>query len=123
MQAVKIEPMRGSLELREKRDCAPSRTQSERSTPGTRRKDPPRGMPHRMTRPHRPAFDEFLRWAGHAPCVPVFRQLTGDGLTPVSAFARIERSPPSFLFESVIGGEKVGRYSFLGTEPFLRRSE
>ena len=51
--------------------------------------------------------------------MPVFRQLTGDGLTPVSAFRRIERSAPSFLFESVIGGEKVGRFSFLGTEPFL----
>ena len=55
-----------------------------------------------------------------APLVPVYRQLTGDGLTPVSAFGRIERSAPSFLFESVIGGEKVGRFSFLGTEPFLR---
>jgi anthranilate synthase component 1 len=50
--------------------------------------------------------------------VPVYRQLTGDGLTPVSAFCRVERAAPSFLFESVIGGEKVGRYSFLGTEPF-----
>jgi anthranilate synthase component 1 len=70
--------------------------------------------------PHRPAFEGFVRLAGQAPCVPVFRQLTGDGLTPVSAFRRIERSAPSFLFESVIGGEKVGRFSFLGTEPFLR---
>ncbi len=51
--------------------------------------------------------------------MPVYRQLTGDGLTPVSAFRRVERSAPSFLFESVIGGEKVGRFSFLGTEPFL----
>jgi anthranilate synthase component 1 len=68
---------------------------------------------------HRPRFDDFLRWAAQAPCVPVFRQLTGDGLTPVSAFRRIERAAPSFLFESVIGGEKVGRFSFLGTEPFL----
>ncbi|MGZ3395286.1 MAG: hypothetical protein ACXWPK_14685 [Isosphaeraceae bacterium] len=32
----------------------------------------------------------------------------------------MERGAPSFLFESVIGGEKVGRFSFLGTEPFLR---
>jgi len=69
---------------------------------------------------HRPTFEEFTRWAGTAPCVPVYRQLTGDGLTPVSAFGRIERAAPSFLFESVIGGEKVGRFSFLGTEPFLR---
>ncbi|MBV8314765.1 MAG: anthranilate synthase component I [Planctomycetaceae bacterium] len=70
--------------------------------------------------PHRPSFEDFACRAGEAPCVPVYRQLTGDGLTPVSAFRRIERTPPSFLFESVIGGEKVGRFSFLGTEPFLR---
>ena len=69
---------------------------------------------------HRPSFDEFCRCSVGRSCVPVYRQLTGDGLTPVSAFRRIERSAPSFLFESVIGGEKVGRFSFLGTEPFLR---
>jgi anthranilate synthase component I len=73
-----------------------------------------------MTSPHRPAFEDFLRYARQAPCVPVYRQLTGDGLTPVSAFLKVERTAPSFLFESVIGGEKVGRFSFLGTEPFLR---
>ena len=64
--------------------------------------------------PHRPAFRRFRRLAGQAPCVPVYRQLTGDSLTPVSAFRQIERAAPSFLFESVIGGEKVGRFSFLG---------
>lgn len=69
---------------------------------------------------HRPEFEEFARRVGQSACVPVYRQLTGDGLTPVSAFRRIERGSPSFLFESVVGGEKVGRYSFLGTEPFLR---
>jgi anthranilate synthase component 1 len=69
---------------------------------------------------HRPTFEEFQGLAGSAACVPVFRQLTGDCLTPVSAYSRIERSAPSFLFESVVGGEKVGRFSFLGTEPFLR---
>jgi anthranilate synthase component 1 len=69
---------------------------------------------------HRPTFDEFAKCTGAAYCVPVFRQLTGDSLTPVSAFGRIEQAAPSFLFESVIGGEKVGRFSFLGTEPFLR---
>jgi len=68
---------------------------------------------------HRPEFSEFRRLASQASCVPVYRQLIGDDLTPVSAFQRIERSAPSFLFESVVGGEKVGRYSFLGTEPFL----
>src|SRR5206468_9203074 len=70
--------------------------------------------------PHRPPFDDFARRAGDARFVPIYRQLVGDSLTPVSAFRRIERPGPSFLFESVIGGEKVGRFSFLGTEPFLR---
>ena len=69
---------------------------------------------------YRPSYEEFARFLGTASCIPVYRQLTGDGLTPVSAFGRIERSAPSFLFESVIGGEKVGRFSFLGTEPFLK---
>ena len=73
----------------------------------------------RMNR-YRPTSDEFARLLGKGSCIPVYRQLTGDGLTPVSAFGRIERSAPSFLFESVIGGEKVGRFSFLGTEPFLK---
>jgi anthranilate synthase component 1 len=68
-----------------------------------------------------PSYEEFARHLASSPsCIPVYRQLTGDGLTPVSAFRRIERTAPSFLFESVIGGEKVGRFSFLGTEPFLR---
>jgi anthranilate synthase component I len=68
---------------------------------------------------HRPSYEDFARLLGTTSCVPVYRQLTGDALTPVSAFRRIQRSAPSFLFESVIGGEKVGRYSFLGTEPFM----
>jgi anthranilate synthase component 1 len=69
--------------------------------------------------PHRPSFEDFTRQADEAPCVPVYRQLTGDGLTPVSAFCKVGLSAPAFLFESVIGGEKVGRFSFLGSDPFL----
>jgi anthranilate synthase component 1 len=69
---------------------------------------------------YRPSLEEFTRLVGTAPCIPVSRQLTGDGLTPVSAFRLIDRGHSSFLFESVVGGEKVGRFSFLGTEPFLR---
>ena len=72
-----------------------------------------------MNSPHRPAFADFLRSSEQAPCVPIHRELMSDGLTPVSAFHKIVRSAPSFLFESVIGGEKVGRFSFVGTEPFL----
>jgi anthranilate synthase component 1 len=52
--------------------------------------------------------------------VPLVRQLLADDLTPVSAFRRIAGDGPSFLFESVVGGEKIGRYSFLGSGPFLR---
>ena len=51
--------------------------------------------------------------------MPVFRQLTADTLTPVTAWQRVNDGPWSFLFESVIGGEKVGRYSFVGSQPFL----
>jgi anthranilate synthase component 1 len=52
--------------------------------------------------------------------VPVYRQLIGDTLTPVSAFCKIQEEDWAFLFESVVGGERVGRYSFLGSGPFLR---
>jgi anthranilate synthase component 1 len=67
-----------------------------------------------------PAFDQWSLLASQGSCVPIYRQLTSDGLTPVSAYRRIVRDGHSFLFESVIGGEKVGRFSFLGTEPYLR---
>jgi anthranilate synthase component 1 len=52
--------------------------------------------------------------------VPVYRRLLGDALTPVSAFHKIDAGPTACLFESVIGGEKVGRYSFLAVQPFLQ---
>lgn len=71
---------------------------------------------------HRPNIDSFLEHAKNNSMVPVFRQLTGDTLTPVSAYCKLSHDKWSFLFESVVGGEKVGRYSFLGTDPFLRFS-
>jgi anthranilate synthase component I len=69
---------------------------------------------------HRPTFEEFAELARHATVVPVYRQLVGDTLTPVSAFCKIQEGDWSFLFESVVGGERLGRYSFLGSGPFLR---
>jgi anthranilate synthase component 1 len=66
-----------------------------------------------------PTFEAFANLAKSYNMVPVYRQLTGDSLTPVSAFVRIDGGEWSFLFESVIGGEKVGRYSFIGVEPFM----
>jgi len=68
--------------------------------------------------PHRPTFDEFAALALDYTVVPVYRQLTGDTLTPVSAFCKLQEGDWSFLFESVVGGERIGRYSFLGSGPF-----
>jgi anthranilate synthase component 1 len=69
--------------------------------------------------PYRPSFEEFMELAGRASLVPVYRQLVGDTLTPVSAFCKIQQGDWAFLFESVVGGERLGRYSFLGAGPFL----
>src|SRR5437763_204776 len=69
---------------------------------------------------YHPPFDEFVRLASQGNLVPVYRQLTGDTLTPVSAFCKIQEGDWAFLFESVVAGERLGRYSFLGAGPFLR---
>jgi anthranilate synthase component 1 len=66
-----------------------------------------------------PTSAEFQNLAQQARYVPVYRQLTSDTLTPVTAYQRIASGPWAFLFESVIGGEKIGRYSFVGSLPFL----
>ena len=63
-------------------------------------------------------YEEFLKLAAEGTVVPVVRRVMADLLTPVGAYLRIERSSPfSFLLESVEGGEKVARYSFLGFDP------
>ena len=65
-------------------------------------------------------FEEFVDLATRATFVPVVKELVADLLTPVSAFLKIaEHSDYAFLLESVEGGEHVGRYSFLGKDPFL----
>ena len=69
---------------------------------------------------HLPDADRFADLAGTGGLVPVYRRLFADGLTPLSAFARIDAGDGGCLFESVVGGEKVGRYSFLGADPFMR---
>src|SRR6476646_8433219 len=70
-----------------------------------------------------PHFDDFARLARQTRLVPVYRQLLGDTLTPVSAYCCIRSAGgDAFLFESVVGGEKVGRYSFVGADPFLNLS-
>ncbi len=69
--------------------------------------------------PHYPDFDVFVKLAGDAHLVPVYRRISSDALTPVTAFHKIDAGRCACLFESVVGGEKVGRYSFLATEPFF----
>ena len=66
-----------------------------------------------------PSRDEFLRLAATHTLVPVYRTVTADLETPVSAFLRLASDEPqSFLLESVEGGEKVGRYTFIGVRPY-----
>jgi anthranilate synthase component 1 len=65
-------------------------------------------------------FEEFKELAQRGTFVPVCKEIVADLLTPVSAFLKIaEHSDYAFLLESVEGGEHVGRYSFLGKDPFL----
>ena len=66
-----------------------------------------------------PDFDRFTQLASGTDFVPVYRQLVSDVVTPVQAFQRLDSTTAACLFESVIGGEKVGRYSFLASDPFL----
>ena len=66
-----------------------------------------------------PSLETFEKLAAKHDAVPVYRRLLSDTLTPVSAFARIDDGGTACLFESVIGGEKVGRYSFLAARPSL----
>ncbi len=67
-----------------------------------------------------PDFKAVRRLSDAGGLVPIFRDILGDTKTPVSAYLKIRsKSPLTFLLESVEGGEKIGRYSFLGIEPFL----
>jgi anthranilate synthase component I len=68
-----------------------------------------------------PTYSEFVRLARDATLVPVFKSVTADLLTPVSAFLAIAGAEPeAFLLESVERGEAVGRYTFLGSRPYMR---
>src|SRR5688572_32701776 len=64
-----------------------------------------------------PTFAEFKALSKGATLVPVYGELLFDTETPVSAYAKIARPPFGFLLESVVGGERWARYTFLGTEP------
>jgi anthranilate synthase component 1 len=65
----------------------------------------------------RPGPAEFARLAAGHAIVPVWREVVADTLTPVAAFLQIVGDGPGFLLESVEGGERWGRYSFVGRSP------
>jgi len=68
-----------------------------------------------------PSAREFLKLSHKHSLVPVYRTVTADLETPVSAFLRIAaEEPEAFLLESVEGGEHVGRYTFIGIEPYKK---
>ena len=68
---------------------------------------------------HYPTLEEVKALAREgANLAPIYREVHSDLETPVSAYLKIARGPYSFLLESVEGGERLARYSFLGTEPY-----
>jgi anthranilate synthase component I len=72
-------------------------------------------------RPSHPDRAEFLRLARAHSLVPLYRTLTADLETPVSAFLRVAAAEPEcFLLESVEGGEHLGRYTYIGIRPSRR---
>ena len=68
---------------------------------------------------YHPSKEEFIGLAQQGNIVPVFREVTADTDTPISLFKKVAKGPESFLLESVEGGERWGRYSFIGHRPRL----
>jgi anthranilate synthase component 1 len=66
-----------------------------------------------------PSFKDFKELAREGNLIPVFEEVLADLETPVSAFKKINGQSHGFLLESIEGGEKWGRYSFLGTGPSM----
>lgn len=66
-----------------------------------------------------PTLCEFERLSGTGNLIPVYREFLADMETPVSAFRKLDGPYHSFLLESVEGGEKWGRYSFIGIGPSI----
>ena len=64
-----------------------------------------------------PDFNQFKKLTNKGNLIPVYREFVADMETPVSAFKSIDGSDFGFLLESVEGGEKIARYSFIGSNP------
>src|SRR6476659_1058289 len=61
------------------------------------------------------SFDAFKALSSEGNVIPLYREILADFETPVSAFKKIDHGPSAYLLESVEGGEKWARYSFLGS--------
>src|SRR5438067_2933220 len=67
-----------------------------------------------------PSLEEVKQLQSQGNVIPVYKSVIADFLTPVSAFLKLEKDRSyAFLLESVEGGERIARYSFLGGDPFL----
>lgn len=64
-----------------------------------------------------PTFDEFLKYARRGNVIPVYQEILADFETPLSAYLKLEGRGPAYLLESVEGAQRLGRYSFLGSQP------
>ena len=64
-----------------------------------------------------PKLDAFKASAKKGYRIPVFMDLTADCETPLSAYSKLAQEKPAFLFESIVGGENISRFSFLGAAP------
>ena len=64
-----------------------------------------------------PPLEQVASYEGEANLVPVYREINADMETPVSAYLKVANGPYSYLLESVEGGERMARYSFIGADP------
>ena len=64
-----------------------------------------------------PSKDKFATLAKQGNTIPVYLDLSADCETPLAAYAKLRADGPAFLFESIVGGERISRFSFLGTDP------
>jgi anthranilate synthase component 1 len=65
-----------------------------------------------------PSLEEVKKYKGEANAIPVYCEIVADLETPVSTYLKISRGGYSFLLESIEGGQRLARYSFIGTEPY-----
>ncbi|MFQ5933525.1 MAG: anthranilate synthase component I, partial [Dehalococcoidia bacterium] len=75
-------------------------------------------MARTVTREYTPDLATVRQLSESGDLVPVYREIDADLETPVSAYLKVARGDHSFLLESVEGGERLARYSFIGTEPY-----